>query len=124
MKIFFKKTLPVCLLGLLAGALNGLLGAGGGVAIVLGLRPLLKNTSHDPRAVYVSALCVMLPVSLLTVLRYRAMGHLDSAQISLLALPAVLGGTVGAWLLRRLSPTALARLFSALVLTSGIVMLP
>ncbi len=123
MKTFLKKTLPVCLLGLLAGALNGLLGAGGGVAIVLGLRPLQKNTPHDPRAVYVSALCVMLPVSLFTVLRYRAMGHLETARISLLALPAVIGGAVGAWLLRRLSPTALARLFSALVLVSGVVML-
>lgn len=123
MKMFLRKTLPVCLLGLLAGALNGLLGAGGGVAIVLGMRPFLKNEPHDPRAVYVSALCVMLPVSLLTVLRYHSMGHLETAQISLLALPAIAGGVLGAWLLRRLSPSALSRLFSALVLVSGVVML-
>lgn len=123
MKTFFKKTLPVCLLGLLAGALNGLLGAGGGVAIVLLLRATHKNTAHDPRAVYVSALCVMLPVSLLTVLRYRAMGHLETERISYLTIPAIVGGALGAWLLRRLSPKTLARLFSALVVVSGIVML-
>ena len=36
-----KKILPVCLLGALAGFLNGLLGAGGGIPLVLGLRALL-----------------------------------------------------------------------------------
>ena len=123
MKTFFKKTLPVCLLGVVAGLLNGLLGAGGGVALVLGLRRLQKDTPHDPRCVYVSALCVMLPVSLFTVFRYRNMGHLETVRIAQIALPAVAGGVLGAWLLRHLTPTTLSRLFSALVLVSGIIML-
>ena len=123
MRHFFKKTLPVCLLGLIAGVLNGLLGAGGGVAIVLGLQKLLQNLPHEPRAVYVSALCVMLPVSLLSVLRYSAMGALVTTQFTLLALPAITGGAIGAWLLFFLSPRFLARLFSLLVLISGIIML-
>jgi uncharacterized membrane protein YfcA len=33
-----------------------------------------------------------------------------------------LGGTLGAWLLRRLSPALLARIFAALVLVSGIIL--
>lgn len=123
MKHFFKKTLPVCLLGLIAGILNGLLGAGGGVAIVLGLQKLLQNVPHEPRAIYVSALCVMLPVSLLTVIRYSAMGALITARLATLALPAIAGGAIGAWLLLFLSPGFLARLFSLLVLISGIIML-
>ncbi len=123
MNTFFKKTLPVCLLGVIAGLLNGLLGAGGGVVLVIGLRRVQKGTLQDPRAVYVSALCVMLPVSLFTIFRYRAMGHLEATRIAQIALPAIIGGALGAWLLRQLTPTALSRLFSALVLVSGIVML-
>ncbi len=122
MRFFITKTLPVCLLGLAAGFLNGLLGAGGGIVIVLGLSQIQKHTSGDPRSVYASAIAVMLPLSLVSVWRYAQMGHMDVAAMSALALPAIAGGAVGAWLLRRLSPRALARLFAALVLVSGIVL--
>ena len=114
------KTLPVCLLGVAAGFLNGALGAGGGILIVLGLQRLQKD---DARDAYVSALCVMLPISLFSLYRYAAKGHVDPALLSPLVLPALLGGTLGAWLLHRVSARALARVFACLLIVSGVVLI-
>lgn len=122
MRFFIKKTLPVCLLGLVAGLLNGLLGAGGGIAIVLGLKKMHAHGSKDPRAVYASAIAVMLPLSLVSAWRYAKMGHVNVTEVSALALPAIVGGAFGAWLTSRLSPTALSKIFAALVLISGVVL--
>ena len=55
-------------------------------------------------------------------MQYVQNGHLDTDLATLLALPALLGGAVGALLLRRLSTRTLARLFSAVVLVSGVIL--
>ena len=123
MRRFLKKTLPVCLLGLVAGLINGLLGAGGGIVIVLGLKKRLEKERGDTRSLYTSALAVMLPLSLVSVWRYARAGQISTARISAFLLPALLGGALGALLLRRFSPRVLSRLFSALVLMSGILLL-
>jgi uncharacterized membrane protein YfcA len=122
MRDFFTKTLPVCLLGLLAGTLNGLLGAGGGIVIVMGLRALLKKERHEPRSVYASAIAVMLPLSVISVWRYAQMGHVDVRHAKGLLLPALIGGAIGALVLRRLTPRFLSRLFSVLVILSGLML--
>jgi uncharacterized membrane protein YfcA len=116
-----KKTLPVLALGGVAGFLNGLLGAGGGILVVTGLGHLCPD-APDPRSCYASAVAVMLPLSTLSLLRYARAGHLPPFPLLSLLLPAALGGALGALLLRRLSPHALARLFSVLVLTSGVLL--
>ena len=122
MKLFFCKILPLVALGMGAGFLNGLLGAGGGIVIVYGLTLLLGRRVADPRAVYVTALAVMLPLSALSLWHYAGFGHLPERELWLLLLPAVIGGVLGAWLLRRLTPHLLSRLFAAIVLLSGVMM--
>lgn len=123
MKLFFSRVFPILLVGLGAGLLNGLLGAGGGIVIVFGLRWLLGERLADPRSVFASAIAVMLPLSLVSALHYFKSGHLDAENAGILLLPAVLGGIVGAFLLRRLSPTALSRLFAVVVVASGVFLL-
>lgn len=115
------KTLPVLALGGAAGFLNGLLGAGGGILIVSGLGHLCKK-SPISHARYASAIAVMLPLSAISALHYYRAGHLSSPSLLSLLLPAALGGALGALLQRHLSSRALGRLFSALVLTSGILL--
>ncbi|MBP3396505.1 MAG: TSUP family transporter [Clostridia bacterium] len=120
MKRFFRRTLPVLAVGLGAGLLNGALGAGGGILIVLCLRPLLKG--EENRRVYTTALSVTLPLSVLTLLRYWRGGALTGAAPLSLLLPALAGGALGSLLLRRLPQGVLSRIFAAVVLLSGVLM--
>ena len=110
-------------IGLLAGLANGLLGAGGGILAVFGLlREHPKELS--PKDAYASALTVMLPLSLLSFLRYLQAGSLsDTPSLTPYLLPALAGGAAGALLLGRLGNRSLRRLFGALVIWSGILMI-
>ena len=110
------------LIGLGAGFINGLLGAGGGILIVLGLNRLIGKGLRDKRSVFASAIAVILPLSALSAVQYFKQGSLDGVMISWLILPAVVGGALGGFLLRRLSPKFRSRLFAAVVLISGIVL--
>ena len=123
MKAPFFKILPLFALGITAGFLNGLLGAGGGIVIVLGLRLLLGKKLADPRSVFASAIAVMLPLSALSAYRYFGGDLLVNDPKALLLIPpAVVGGVLGAWLLKHISPRLLSRVFAAVVLISGVIM--
>jgi uncharacterized membrane protein YfcA len=122
MKVHFLQILPLFAIGLCAGFLNGLLGAGGGILIVFGLRKLLKGHLKDPRAIYPTAIAVMLPLSLLSVWQYARAGSLELSRLGALILPAIAGGVIGALVLRRLSAKTLSRIFAAVVLVSGLVL--
>lgn len=122
MKPHFLQILPLFAIGLCAGFLNGLLGAGGGILIVFGLRKLLGKHLKDPRSIYPTAIAVMLPLSLLSVWQYARAGSLDPSRLGWLILPAIAGGAIGALLLRRLSAKSLSRLFAAVVFISGLVL--
>lgn len=109
--------------GLLAGFLNGLLGAGGGIPIVFFLAYVLGDALEDPRDLYANALCVMLPISLVSCLRYAMAGNLRTEGFGVYALPAIAGGIVGGILLGRLRAPLLKKLFGVLVIYSGILLI-
>ena len=113
------------LLGAAAGFLNGLLGAAGGVILIFFLAKYSRahQNALAPRDVYATALCVLLPLSLLSFLRYRAAGVLDPQTFFPFILPALVGGVGGALLLDRLPLWLVRRLFSVLLLCSGVLML-
>ena len=122
MKQCSKYTLPLLGIGLLAGFLNGLLGAAGGIAIILCLQALFRNKPIDGRRFYATALAVMLPLSTVTVWQYTQKGHLPDVPLLQLLLPAVLGGATGALLLPWIDPRILKRIFAVVVLVSGIIL--
>ena len=117
-----KKWLPIPFLGLVAGFLNALLGAGGGIPLLLGLQALLGKRVADGRRFFTTTLAVMLPLSLLSVWQYQKKGALPTPPLFALLVPAVLGGALGALLLPRLSVGALRKIFATVVLFSGIFM--
>ena len=117
------KYLPLLLaIGLGAGFVNGLLGAGGGIIVVIGLRLLFGKKVADGRSFYATAIAVMLPLSAVSAWQYIRVGHLTVAALGPLLLPALLGGVLGALLLRLLKPKLLGQIFAAVVLISGIVL--
>ena len=121
---------PLALLavgGLLAGFCNGLLGAGGGIVLVLLLSRVLPQNEESSRAVYANALCVMLPLSLATLLRYAERGVFSPSFAGELSSPyligAVAGGVFGGILLGNTRNSRLRKLFALLTLASGVLMI-
>lgn len=121
------------LLGVATGFLNGLLGAAGGVLLItlLPLMPTLPGKGEHPavlppqgKEVYVTGLRVILPVTLASAVTYYAQGKGgDILSTTLIALPAMLGGFIGARLMGKLSGAALTKIFGALMLFAGVRML-
>ena len=118
-----KTALSLATAGLLAGFANGLLGAGGGIIAVFAFAHLLRGCEHERRDLYANALCVMLPISALSCVRYAMAGRLVTEGFGIYALPAILGGLLGALLLGRLGASALKRLFALLVIWSGVLLI-
>ena len=126
--IFEKRTgvrdgLLLSVGGLLAGFANGLLGAGGGIVAVFAMSAALRERVEDRRDLYANALCVMLPISAVSCIRYALAGHLPGEGFGVYALPAVFGGFLGAILLGKLKGVWLKRLFGALVIWSGVLLM-
>ena len=119
-----KKIFLLSAGGLIAGFCNGLLGAGGGIVLVLFLSRLMQNDEESRRSIYANALCVMLPLSVLTLWQYTDRG--SAAEIEITAefvLGAIAGGLIGGSLLGKLRGKAADRLFAVLTLISGILMI-
>ena len=109
--------------GLLAGFVNGLLGAGGGIIIVFAISKLLSDVLPHKNDIFANALCVMLPVSLLSCFIYGIKGNLSTEGFGIFVIPAVLGGIVGGLLLGKIGAAFLKRLFALLVIVSGIILI-
>ncbi len=139
-----SQTARLCalvLLGVGAGFCNGLLGAAGGVLIVLllpcltlpdavavkaenacMLRPFEEHLSR--RDLLAISMAVMMPISGVSGVIYWLGGiRPDLPTFALLVVPSVLGGLIGARLLGRLPEALLRRLFSLLLVISGARML-
>ena len=147
---FYYRTVPLrvsllpLLTGILAGLINGLLGAGGGVIVILvlgalvrisggesvprsalcegyptGDRPGAAQKSDIGRDIPAASLVAMLPVSVLSAAQYAAAGRLELASFAPLLLPAVIGGVLGGIALDRVRLPLLERLFALILVISG-----
>ena len=105
--------------GFLAGIANGLLGAGGGIVIVLVLAKLLGDAANS-RDIFANALCVMLPLTVISTVSYASRGGIDFDGFGIYILPAVAGGVAGGILLGRIKTSLLRALFSGIMVYSGI----
>ena len=109
--------------GVLAGFTNGLLGAGGGIIIVYALSMAMPKDGLDARDVFANALCVMLPISVVSVVGYSLLGKIGVDGLSFFILPAILGGVCGGFLLCRINGAFLKKLFSIIVIYSGVMLM-
>lgn len=98
--------------GLLAGLLNGLLGAGGGTVIV----PMLERCGLPPRKAHATSIAVIVPLCVLSAALYLRGGNLTLTA----ALPYIPAGLVGAAAAAKLLPhipeRALRRIFGLFML--------
>ncbi len=125
-KIFHITYRPflLALLGLLAGVVNGLLGAGSGILLTYALRIASPALREDSRDLLANSTAIILPLSLISLLSYlRADAIPPSADLGVYLIPGVLGGLLGALLLGKLPELAIRRLFAGVVTVSGLIML-
>lgn len=105
--------------GLLAGFINGLLGSGGGVLIVLYLTILAKVGRKNAQA---TAIAVILPMAILSSIIYARGGYVAWPQLWKVSAGGVAGAILGAVLLNRLQPKFLKKLFGIFLVIAGIRM--
>lgn len=109
-----------CLMGGAAvGAVNGLLGGGGGMLAV----PILQRAGLCERAAHATAIAVIAPASLLSGLVYLFMGLVPLSLLTPVALGVFFGGILGAKLLNTLPLKAISLLFELIMLTAGVRLL-
>lgn len=104
---------------ILAGVINGLLGAGGGMLIV----PLLKKYGLSQRSTHATSVCIILPICLLSAVIYLIRGQvtlLDAASY----LPfSFLGAIIGALSLSKINQNFLRKLFGGFMLWAAVQLL-
>ena len=106
--------------GMVTGLLNGLLGAGGGLVLLLFLKRTLKLPAHQAHA---TSLAVMLPLSVLSASIYIGAVEVSLKTALWLALGGMAGGYAGARFLRRVKPRHLGKILGAVLIFSSVRMI-
>lgn len=125
LRVSRKNIIPIALSSLLGGFLNGFLGAAGGIFLGLALTKIFSSKStqrHDRRDIYANVQIAMICSSLISLVIYSCQGNTSYGKFSQFALPAMLGGTAGSILLRKMNSDTIEKLFAVLVIWSGIKM--
>ena len=121
---FFKKYRNHLLIGALAGTINGLLGAGGGIIITFFLSRTLSDEQKSENGVFANAVATMLPISAISLAAYLLKGAIKpNASIFSLVPIGLVGGFAGAFLLTKLNLKIVKIIFSLLVVISGAMMI-
>lgn len=108
-------------LGLMAGALSGLIGVGGGVIIVPALVFLFNFTQH--RAEGTTLALLVPPIGILAVLPYFRQGNVDLRAAGFICLGFLFGGLLGGHLANGFSNATLQKIFGVALLLISVKML-
>ena len=112
-----KPTVKYLAIGTLAGAANGLFGSGGGLFLV----PLLTSwTRMKPKHAFATSIAVIVPLSVVSFIVFWVRGSLNLAFAWPYLVGGALGGIASGLFFKRLSVTALRRLFGILLLYGGV----
>ena len=120
-----KSSFPLLLIctSLAGGAVNGLLGTGGGIIFAYLFKYLESREMSETGSAFSSAMAVVLPISLVSLTTYESFKSFDIPFLLKLALPSAAGGLIGAYLSTKVTPVFLERLFAILVIYAGIKMI-
>lgn len=113
------RPVVAALAGALGGAVGGFFGVGGGIVLVpLGVW-LLRFDQHRAHATSLAAIAA---IALAGTVRFALSGAVDWGVGIALGVGGVLGSTLGARLMHRLSPRALQGLFAVILVVAGLRM--
>lgn len=106
-------------IGLATGLINGLIGVGGTLLVPA----LIHLVGTERRIAHGTSLAIILPTSLVSILIYGRFGAMPYGVGLMIALGGLLGGFIGAKLLRKISVVWLKRFFSILMIIAGLRMI-
>ena len=118
MKEKSKKAL-LYLGGAITGAVNGMLGSGGGMIAV----PLLKKSGLNQKQAQANAIAVILPISILSAAIYTLRGNMKIADAFPYIPGGIIGTAIGTFCLSKISSVWLKRIFGAFMVYAGIRLL-
>ena len=101
--------------GLGIGIVNGLLGAGGGMIAV----PILKKLGLEQKEAHVNAVAIILPISILSAVLYLVKDYVNLNNSFAYIPTGVLGAVAGTYILRKISPVWLKRIFGGFMVYAG-----
>ncbi len=115
------QLLILVLVGLLAGALSGFVGVGGGIIIVPAM--IYFMNMNQMQAQGVSLALLMLPVGILGVMNYYKAGHIQFNYVLILAVGFILGNYFGSKYAMKVPEHKIKFFFSLLMLFVAVQML-
>jgi uncharacterized membrane protein YfcA len=108
-------------IGLLAGAVSGLVGIGGGIVMVPALTQLLGFSQHQAQG---TTLAMMVPpIGLWAAMTYWKQGYVDVKVAAFLCVGFVVGSIVGSYFAVGLPTEILRRVFAGILLVISLRML-
>ena len=119
MKKETKKGLKSALFGTLVGFVNGMFGAGGGLIAV----PLLEKQGLNKKEAHANAVAVILPITVLSAFLYILKGSVNLNDSFKFIPSGILGSLIGTFILKKISPFYLKKLFSLFMIYAGIRLL-
>lgn len=119
----FKSFALVAMVGILAGFINGFLGAGGGLILLWILGKMNPEKGEEAvRDNFASVVLTVLLLSVVSSVTYSHTSKINAADLLILALPGMAGGIAGAYLTDRLNTKLLKLAFSIIIVIAGINM--
>ncbi len=115
-KIKHLSLIMFVVLSFVAGGINGFLGTGGGIIFIFMLSFLTNNETRDN---YATSLCATVIISAFGLISYTINGKVDFSMISVVWLPAIIGGGLGALFVDRIKIKWLNLIFALLIIYSG-----
>ena len=116
-KINAKRGIFLVLIGSVIGFINGFFGGGGGMICVPMLEKFLNLSSKKAHA---TAIAVIFPLSFVSSIIYVFSGVIQSMPLITVGLGVILGGVIGAFLLKILPAKAVGIIFSLLMIVAGV----
>ena len=104
--------------GFAIGIVNALFGAGGGMIAV----PIIKSKGKTQKVAQASAICVILPLCILSAVIYYIKGYYTLSEAVRYVPSALLGAIAGTFLLRKIPDSILKKIFSLFMLYLGVRM--
>ena len=110
-----KSLITKSAFGTLIGAINGFLGAGGGLVCV----PLLMKIGMDRKTAHANAVAVIFPITLISAVSYILQGRVTLTQPLIYIPGGIIGAAIGTAIMKKISPTLIRRIFGGFMIWAG-----